>query len=106
ASADVLVENFKTGTMDKWGIGYDTLAEKFPRLVYCRITGFGADGPLGGLPGYDAVVQAMSGLMSINSDPANGATRIGIVLIVMSTGINAALRVVMALFEREGSSKG
>lgn len=106
ASADVLVENFKTGTMDKWGIGYDTLAEKFPRLVYCRITGFGADGPLGGLPGYDAVVQAMSGLMSINGDPASGATRIGIPLVDMSTGMNAALGVAMALFERERSGKG
>src|SRR6266851_5710085 len=60
--ADVLIENFKTGTMEKWGIGYDTLSKTFPRLVHARISGFGADGPLGGFPGYDAMVQASSGL--------------------------------------------
>ena len=64
--ADVLVENFLPGTMEKWGLGYETLAQRHPRLVYCAISGFGADGPLGGLPGYDAVLQAMCGLMSVN----------------------------------------
>ena len=63
ADADVLIENFKIGTMERWGIGYDTLAQRFPCLVHCRISGFGADGPMGGLPGYDAVVQALSGLI-------------------------------------------
>src|SRR5690348_12620972 len=67
AETDVVVENFKAGTMDRWGLGYETrLAQEFPRLVYCRITGYGVDGPLGGLPGYDAVLQAYGGLMSIN----------------------------------------
>src|SRR6266478_6440668 len=64
--ADVLVENFKTGTMEKWGTGVDLLRERFPRLIHCRISGFGADGPLGGLPGYDAAIQALSGIMSVN----------------------------------------
>ena len=60
--ADVLIDNFKTGTMEKWGIGYaDTLSKKFPRLVHARVSGFGADGPLGGFPGYDAMVQASAG---------------------------------------------
>jgi len=68
---DVLVENFLPGTMEKWGIGYDTLAKRHPRLVYCAISGFGSDGPLGGLPGYDAVLQAMCGLMSVNGSEAS-----------------------------------
>jgi crotonobetainyl-CoA:carnitine CoA-transferase CaiB-like acyl-CoA transferase len=107
ADADVLVENFKTGTMEKWGLDFEeVLSKRFPRLVHCRITGFGADGPLGGLPGYDAVVQAMSGLMSINGDPDSGATRIGVPLVDMATGLNAALGVAMALFERASSGRG
>ena len=68
--ADVLIENFKPGAMEKWGLGYEAdLAPRFPRLIHCRISGFGADGPLGGLPGYDAVLQAMIGLMSVNGEP-------------------------------------
>ena len=57
---DVLVENFKPGSMEKWGLGYaDVLSKRFPRLIHCRVSGFGADGPLGGFPGYDAILQAM-----------------------------------------------
>jgi len=67
--ADVLIENFKTGTMEKWGVGYDELAKKFPTLVHARVSGFGADGPLGGYPGYDAMVQASAGLVSVNGAP-------------------------------------
>ncbi|MGO4760513.1 CoA transferase, partial [Streptomyces sp. 2MCAF27] len=59
ARADVVVENFKAGTLNRWGLGYESrLSQEFPRLVHCRITGYGVDGPLGGLPGYDAVLQA------------------------------------------------
>ncbi len=66
----MLIENFKTGTLEKWGIGYEqVLKERFPRLIHCRVSGFGADGPLGGYPGYDAVLQAMGGLMSVNGEP-------------------------------------
>ena len=75
--ADVLIENFKTGTMEKWGIGYDTLSQRFPRLIHCRVSGFGADGPLGGLAGYDAVVQAMSGIMSVNGEVGGEPLRVG-----------------------------
>ena len=65
--ADVLIDNFKAGTLEKWGIGYKTfLKDSYPRLIHCRISGFGEAGPLGGAPGYDAVVQAMTGMMSIN----------------------------------------
>jgi crotonobetainyl-CoA:carnitine CoA-transferase CaiB-like acyl-CoA transferase len=104
--ADVLVENFKTGTMEKWGIGYDALARRFPRLVYCRVSGFGADGPLGGLAGYDAAVQAMSGIMSVNGSPESGPLRVGLPAVDLVTGLNAALGVLLALHERARSGKG
>ncbi|HUH83219.1 MAG TPA: CoA transferase, partial [Stellaceae bacterium] len=79
AKADVLIENFKTGTMERWGMGYaEVLAGKFPRLVHCRVSGFGADGPLGGYPGYDAAVQAMAGLMSLNGEAEGEPLRVGL----------------------------
>jgi crotonobetainyl-CoA:carnitine CoA-transferase CaiB-like acyl-CoA transferase len=89
AEADVLIENFKTGTMERWGIGYETLSQRFPRLVWCRVSGFGADGPLGGLPGYDAAVQAMTGIMSINGEADGGPLRVGLPVVDMVTGLNA-----------------
>lgn len=105
--ADVLTENFKVGTMERWGLGFDAvLRERFPRLVYCRISGFGADGPMGAAPGYDAVVQAMSGLMSINGDPQSGPTRIGVPMVDMATGLAATIGILMALVERAGSGRG
>ncbi|MDT0496164.1 CoA transferase [Algiphilus sp. W345] len=107
AEADVLVENFKTGTMEKWGLGYEAmLRDRFPRLIYCRVSGFGADGPLGGAPGYDAVAQAIGGLMSINGDPASGPTRIGIPIVDMATGLNAVIGILLALAERQRSGVG
>jgi crotonobetainyl-CoA:carnitine CoA-transferase CaiB-like acyl-CoA transferase len=105
--ADVLIDNFKTGTMEKWGIGYaDTLAKKFPRLVHARVSGFGADGPLGGFPGYDAMVQASSGLVSVNGSPESGPVRIGVPVVDLSTGMNACIGILMALYERVRSGKG
>lgn len=106
ADADVLVENFKTGTMEKWGLGYDALSQRFPRLVHCRVSGFGADGPLGGLPGYDAAIQAMAGIMSINGEPEGDPLRVGLPVVDMVTGLNAALGVLLALQERERSGRG
>ena len=107
ASADVLIENFKLSTWRKWGIeDLSTLSARFPRLVHCRISGFGETGQFGGLPGYDAAIQAMSGLMSTNGDPAVDAARIGIPLVDAATGIQAALGVMLALYERERSEKG
>ncbi len=77
-TADVLIENFKPGTLDKWGIGNDVLREKFPQLMHCRISGFGADGPHGGNPGYDAIIQAMTGMMAATGSPESGPMRIGV----------------------------
>lgn len=106
-SADVLIENYKPHSMEHWGLGYETvLKERFPRLIYCGFTGFGADGPMGGLPGYDAVIQAQAGMMSING-PAGGApTRIGISLVDIAAGMAAALGIAMALYERDRSGLG
>jgi formyl-CoA transferase len=105
--ADVLIENFKTGTMARWGLDYERdLVPRFPRLVYAQITGFGADGPLGGFPGYDAVAQAMTGLMSVNASPATGAMRVGVPIVDIAAGMNAALGVVMALEARHRTGRG
>ena len=104
--ADVLVENFKTGTMEKWGIGFDVLHARLPRLIHCRISGFGADGPLGGLPGYDAAIQALSGIMSVNGEPAGDPLRVGVPVVDMVCGMNAALGILMALHERARSGLG
>jgi crotonobetainyl-CoA:carnitine CoA-transferase CaiB-like acyl-CoA transferase len=104
--ADALVENFKIGTMERWGLGFDALHARFPRLVYCRVSGFGADGPLGALPGYDAAVQALAGLMSVNGEASGPPLRIGVPIVDLVTGLNAALGVLMALRERDASGKG
>ncbi|MGE0349299.1 MAG: CaiB/BaiF CoA transferase family protein [Hydrogenophaga sp.] len=105
--ADVLVENFLPGTMERWGLGFEqTLAERYPRLIYCSVTGFGRDGPLGGLPGYDAVLQALCGLMSVNGDPASGATRIGIPVVDHLTGYVALSGILMAVHARTRTGQG
>ena len=105
--ADVLIENFKPGQLEKWGLGYDeVLSKKFPRLVLCRISGFGADGPLGGYPGYDAAIQAMAGLNSVNGEPDSPPLRLGIPLVDLATGLNATIAVLMALVERSVSGRG
>ncbi len=105
--ADILVENFKTGSLEKWELGYDdVLASRFPRLIHCRVTGFGADGPFGGFPGYDAVIQAWAGLISVNGSPESGQVRIGIPLVDLGTGMNAVIGILMAVNERHTSGKG
>ena len=104
AGADVLVENFKPGTLEAWGLG--DLTVRFPRLVHCRVTGFGADGPLGGLPGYDAAVQALPGLMSINGAAGGAPVRLGVPAVDMTSGLNAAIGILLALVERGVSGRG
>jgi formyl-CoA transferase len=105
--ADVLIENFKPGSMEKWGLGYEPVLEpRFPGLIHCRISGFGADGPLGGLPGYDAILQAMTGLMSVNGDASTGPMRLGTAMVDMGTGLYSAIGILMALQERTRSGRG
>ncbi|MFD4837149.1 CaiB/BaiF CoA transferase family protein [Achromobacter sp. NPDC058515] len=105
--ADVLVENFIPGTMARWGLDYEAnLKRRFPHLIYCSISGFGDDGPLGGLPGYDAILQAMCGLMSVNGDPASGPTRIGIPIVDHLTGYTAQSGILLALYHRARTGQG
>ena len=105
--ADVLIENYKTGTMERWGLGYaETLSQRFPRLIHCRISGFGADGPMGGYAGYDAVVQAMVGMFSINGSPQAEPTRIGVPMVDIGTGLYSAIAILMAVVERQRSGLG
>jgi crotonobetainyl-CoA:carnitine CoA-transferase CaiB-like acyl-CoA transferase len=104
--ADVLIENFKIGTFERWGLGQERLEREFPRLVHCRVTGYGADGPLGGLPGYDAAIQALTGVMSVNGDAKSGPLRVGVPVVDLVTGLNAAIGILMALQERERSGRG
>jgi crotonobetainyl-CoA:carnitine CoA-transferase CaiB-like acyl-CoA transferase len=105
--ADVLVENFKPGSMEKWGLGYEeVLAKRFPRLIHCRVSGFGATGPYGGAPGYDAIVQAVVGLMSTNGTATSGPTRLGTPMVDIGTGLYSAVAILMALHERTTSGLG
>jgi crotonobetainyl-CoA:carnitine CoA-transferase CaiB-like acyl-CoA transferase len=107
AGADVMIDNFKSGSLEKWGIGYDdVLRPRFPRLVYCHITGYGDDGPLGGLPGYDAAVQATAGLMSINGQPDGPATRMGTPVVDLASGLNAVIGILIALRHRDATGDG
>ena len=93
--ADVLIENFKPGTLDKWGIGSELLRAKFPKLVHCRISGFGADGPRGGNPGYDAIIQAMTGMIAATGSPQSGPMRIGVPVVDITTGLYAAIGILI-----------
>ncbi len=104
--ADVVVENFKIGTMEKWGIGWEQVRERFPRLIWCRVSGFGADGPLGAWPGYDAAIQAMTGLMSVNGEAGGDPLRVGLPVVDMVTGMNGVIGVLLALQERQRSGLG
>lgn len=106
-SADVLLENFKLSTLQSWGIpNAKWFTENFPKLIHCRITGFGDEGPYGGLPGYDAAVQAMAGLLSINGDVQGEPVRMGVPVVDLATGMNAAMAVLLALQARARTGRG
>ncbi|MCB0909147.1 MAG: CoA transferase, partial [Nocardioidaceae bacterium] len=99
------IENFLTGTMDRLGLGYDTLAVANPGLVYCSVTGFGS-GEGAALPGYDFVVQAVGGLMSITGAPDGDPTKVGVALVDVLTGKDAVIGILAALRDRERSGLG
>jgi crotonobetainyl-CoA:carnitine CoA-transferase CaiB-like acyl-CoA transferase len=105
ASADVVLENFKPGGLDRFGLDYDSIAERNPAVVYASITGFGSAGGAT-LPGYDLLVQAMSGLMSLTGDPEMPAYRSGVAVFDVITGLHAAIGVLSALHERSRSGRG
>ncbi len=106
ASADVLIENFKVGGLAKYGLDYASLAEINPRLVYCSITGFGQDGPYAGRPGYDFVIQGMSGIMDLTGDPAGEPQKIGVAHADLFAGLYAVIAIQAALAQRAHTGKG
>src|SRR5918995_213910 len=103
---DVVVENFRPGTADRIGVGYERLRQENSRLVYCSISGFGQDGPYRDRPGYDALAQAMSGMMSITGEPDGPPTKHGMSIADIGAGMWAALAIVTALLARERSGEG
>ena len=105
-TADVLVENFRPGVMDRLGLGYKTLAEINPRLVYCSISGFGQTGPDALKPAYDQIIQGLSGVMAINGDERLNPLRAGFPVCDTVGGLNAAFAIMAALYHRERSGKG
>jgi crotonobetainyl-CoA:carnitine CoA-transferase CaiB-like acyl-CoA transferase len=104
--ADVVVENFRPGVMDRLGIGYGQLAEINPRLIYCAISGFGATGPLSGSPSFDGKIQAMSGLMSLTGEPESGPMRAGFAAADVTAGLTSAYAIAAALYQRSQTGRG
>lgn len=104
--ADVLIENFKPGSMESWGIGYRQLKERFPRLIYCKISGFGNEGPLGGFPGYDGIVGAMAGHYSVNGCVETGPMRLGLPVVDLSMGLYCVIGILLSIHERNASGAG
>jgi CoA:oxalate CoA-transferase len=105
-TADVLVENFRPGVMDRLGLGYDALAKVKPDLVYCAISGFGQDGPLRGNPAYDQIIQGLSGVMSVTGSPHTAPLRVGYPVCDTMGGITAAFAIAAALFRRARTGEG
>ncbi|WP_308466030.1 CaiB/BaiF CoA transferase family protein [Rathayibacter soli] len=105
ASADVLIENFRPGVMTRFGLDYDAVRSANPRVVYCSITGFGA-GAGATLPGYDLLVQAVGGLMSLTGESAGEPSKVGVALVDVVTGLNALSGILLALRARETTGVG
>jgi len=104
--ADILIENFKVGSMEAWGLGYDALAEANPGLIYCSILGFDRDGPRRDLPGYDFIGQAMGGIMSITGEPDGEPMKVGVAIVDVTTGLYAAIGILAALQARQQTGRG
>ena len=106
ATADVVVENFRPGVMDRLGLGYETLREAKADLIYCAISGFGKDGPLKDNPAYDQIVQGISGVMSVTGDKQSAPLRVGFPVADTIGGITAAFAIAAALFRRDRGGQG
>jgi formyl-CoA transferase len=105
-SADVVVENFRVGTMQRWGLGFESLKELNPRLIYCAITGYGQYGPYCDRPGYDFIIQAQGGTMSITGEADGSPTKVGVAIVDITAGLYATIAILAALHERERSGEG
>jgi CoA:oxalate CoA-transferase len=106
AKADILVENFKPGTLEKWGYGWNDLKDKYPKLIYASASGFGQTGPMNTLPAYDMVVQGMGGLMSVTGQPNSEPTRVGTSIGDITAGLFTAIGINAALYDRQKTGKG
>ncbi len=110
ADADILIENYRTGTLTRYGLGYDALRAINPRLVYCSITGFGQSGPYSDRSGYDFLVQGMGGLMSVtgyaDGEPGAGPLRVGVPVVDTFAGMNAVIAILAALESRRNTGEG
>lgn len=108
--ADVVLENYKVGTLARLGLDYDSLSKINPRLVYCSVTGFGQTGPRAAEPAYDFLIQAMGGLMSVTGErddrPGGGPQKVGVPIVDLTTGVYAALGIVAALLRRSQTGQG
>jgi crotonobetainyl-CoA:carnitine CoA-transferase CaiB-like acyl-CoA transferase len=106
AQSDILVENFKVGALARYGLGYEQLHPRFPGLIYCSITGFGQTGPYAQRPGYDSLIQAMGGVMSLTGDPDGAPQKVGIPLADLFAGLYGCIGILAALRHREATGKG
>jgi crotonobetainyl-CoA:carnitine CoA-transferase CaiB-like acyl-CoA transferase len=106
AQSDILFENYKTGGLDKYGLGYDQLKKEFPRLIYCSLTGFGHTGPYKSFPGYDFLIQGMAGIMSVTGPQEGPPSKIGVALVDLMAGMYALSGILAALYHREKTGEG
>jgi crotonobetainyl-CoA:carnitine CoA-transferase CaiB-like acyl-CoA transferase len=105
-SCDILAENFKVGALAKYGLGYEQLKDKFPRLIYCSITGFGQTGPYAPRPGYDALIQAMGGIMSLTGEPNGSPQKAGVPVADLFAGLYGCIGILAALNHRNATGQG
>jgi crotonobetainyl-CoA:carnitine CoA-transferase CaiB-like acyl-CoA transferase len=105
-SADVLIENYKVGGLEKYGLSYAQLKDRFPSLVYCSVTGFGQTGPYASRPGYDFLIQGMGGIMSLTGDPAGAPMKVGVGVADVMTGMYATVGILAALRHRDKTGEG
>ncbi len=103
---DILVENFKVGALAKYGLGYAQLKAKFPRLIYCSITGFGQTGPYAPRPGYDALIQAMGGVMSLTGEPGGSPQKVGVPVADLFAGLYGCIGILAAVNHRHATGEG
>ncbi|MBN8928153.1 MAG: CoA transferase [Rhodospirillales bacterium 69-11] len=106
AECDILVENFKVGALAKYGLGYEQLHAKFPRLIYCSITGFGQTGPYAPRPGYDSLIQAMGGVMSLTGEPDGLPQKVGVPVADLFAGLYGCIGILSALRHRDLTGQG
>jgi crotonobetainyl-CoA:carnitine CoA-transferase CaiB-like acyl-CoA transferase len=106
AQSDILAENFKVGALAKYGLGYAQLQERFPGLIYCSITGFGQTGPYAQRPGYDSLIQAMGGVMSLTGEPDGAPQKVGVPLADLFAGLYGCIGILAALRHREATGRG